>query len=186
MLGLHGMPRRVYTYLPRTAAGTTLNLLATVGAFVIALGVLRLHRQRGVRSLRRGALAGDNPWDAATLEWATTSPPPPTTSRPLPRCAAATPLLDAGGGSAGGDRAAHGPARAAGHHAARRRARPPHRAARRPSGRSSSRSAAGVIFIGAIFTPWACLAACACAGIALDRLVLAQGRAAGRAREEQP
>jgi cytochrome c oxidase subunit I+III len=73
-LGLEGMPRRVYTYLPGTGWGS-LNLLATIGAVTIVLGVLLFVINVAV-SLRRGALAGDNPWDADTLEWATTSPPP--------------------------------------------------------------------------------------------------------------
>jgi cytochrome c oxidase subunit I+III len=73
-LGLEGMPRRVYTYLPGTGWGD-LNLLSTVGAVIVALGML-LTLINGVWSLRRGALAGDNPWDGDTLEWATTSPPP--------------------------------------------------------------------------------------------------------------
>jgi cytochrome c oxidase subunit I+III len=73
-LGLEGMPRRVYTYLPGTGWGD-LNLLATIGAVLIVAGVL-LFVINVVKSLRGGALAGDDPWGADTLEWATTSPPP--------------------------------------------------------------------------------------------------------------
>jgi cytochrome c oxidase subunit 1 len=74
ILGLLGMPRRVYTY----AAGQgwdTLNLLETVGAFIIAVGVL-VFLYNLFTSLRSGALAGNDPWDGHHLEWATTSPPP--------------------------------------------------------------------------------------------------------------
>jgi cytochrome c oxidase subunit I+III len=73
-LGLRGMPRRVYTYTDEMGWGP-LNLLITVGAFMIAFSVL-LFIVNAVTSLRRGALAGDNPWGAGTLEWATSSPPP--------------------------------------------------------------------------------------------------------------
>jgi cytochrome c oxidase subunit 1 len=73
-LGLQGMPRRVYSYLPETGWGH-LNLLATLGAFMLGFGVL-VFVANALWSRKRGAVAGDNPWDAETLEWATTSPPP--------------------------------------------------------------------------------------------------------------
>jgi cytochrome c oxidase subunit 1 len=72
-LGLHGMPRRVYTYLEHTGWGHW-NMLATVGAFIMATGVL-LTLVNLLKSSRIGEMAGDNPWGAGTLEWATTSPP---------------------------------------------------------------------------------------------------------------
>jgi len=74
LLGLHGMPRRVYTYLPQTGWGP-LNLVASSGALLMAAGVVTLLVD-AVRARRVGALAGDNPWNAGTLEWATASPPP--------------------------------------------------------------------------------------------------------------
>ncbi|MDB4947604.1 MAG: cytochrome oxidase [Gemmatimonadetes bacterium] len=74
-LGLLGMPRRVYTYSPDLGWGP-LNMTATVGAFVIALSVL-VFFANVARSLARGAPAGDDPWGADSLEWATASPPPP-------------------------------------------------------------------------------------------------------------
>jgi cytochrome c oxidase subunit 1 len=74
MLGMWGMPRRVYTYAAETGWGS-LNLLGTIGAGVIALSVLVFLYNVG-RSLRRGHIAGPNPWDADTLECATASPPP--------------------------------------------------------------------------------------------------------------
>ncbi|HET9578673.1 MAG TPA: cytochrome c oxidase subunit I [Usitatibacter sp.] len=73
-LGLQGMPRRVYTY-PAEMGWGTLNLVSTVGAVTIAVSVL-LFIINAVRSLRRGAVAADNPWGASSLEWATASPPP--------------------------------------------------------------------------------------------------------------
>ena len=73
-LGLKGMPRRVYTYLPETGWGP-LNLLASAGAVVMTLGVVAF-LWNVYASRRAGALAGVNPWDADTLEWSTVSPPP--------------------------------------------------------------------------------------------------------------
>ena len=81
-LGLRGMPRRVYTYLPETGWGG-LNLLATAGAGLIAVAVL-LFVGNVLLSRRTGPAAGDDPWDADTLEWSTSSPPPPYNYHPLP------------------------------------------------------------------------------------------------------
>src|SRR5437588_12145222 len=72
-LGLDGMPRRVYHY-PQAPEWAPLNLLSTIGAFIIALSVL-IMLINVVRSLRAGARAGADPWNGDTLEWATTSPP---------------------------------------------------------------------------------------------------------------
>ncbi len=74
LLGINGMPRRVYTYQPETGWGD-LNLLATIGAGVLGLSVIAFLVNVAL-SLRAGAPAGDNPWHAGTLEWATSSPPP--------------------------------------------------------------------------------------------------------------
>ena len=74
ILGLMGMPRRVYTYPDKPGWGA-INLLETVGAFVLAAAVL-VFLWNAWRSLRRGRQAGDDPWDGWTLEWATSSPPP--------------------------------------------------------------------------------------------------------------
>jgi len=74
-LGLMGMPRRIYTY----AAGLgweSLNLLATIGAFILALGFV-VFFVNIARSLVAGERAPDDPWDGHTLEWLTSSPPPP-------------------------------------------------------------------------------------------------------------
>jgi cytochrome c oxidase subunit 1 len=72
-LGLHGMPRRVYTY-PAEMGWGTLTLVSTIGAVTVAVSVL-LFIVNVVRSLRAGERAPDNPWSASSLEWAATSPP---------------------------------------------------------------------------------------------------------------
>ncbi len=72
-VGWIGMPRRVYTY-PDLPGWGSMNFVSTVGSLVLGLGVL-VFLWNVVRSWRRGVPAGDNPWDAYTLEWATSSPP---------------------------------------------------------------------------------------------------------------
>jgi len=73
-LGMDGMTRRIHTY-PEAMGWGAANFISTVGALMIAAsGVLFIVNV--VRSYRRGAPAGDNPWGADTLEWATSSPPP--------------------------------------------------------------------------------------------------------------
>ena len=89
-LGIQGMPRRVYTY-PAEMGWGPLNLVATIGAVTIFVSML-LFVINAVLSLRRGAPAGDNPWGASTLEWATTSPPPPGNFAQLPIVHGRTPL----------------------------------------------------------------------------------------------
>ena len=76
ILGLEGMQRRVASYLPGDGF-TTLNRVSTIGAFLLGASTLPFlwNVWRTLRSPPR--TAGDNPWDAHTLEWATTSPPPP-------------------------------------------------------------------------------------------------------------
>ncbi len=73
-LGLDGMPRRIYTY-PSGAGWDSSNLVATVGAFIIALSVLAFIFNF-LWTRRRGEIAGNDPWDARTLEWSIPSPPP--------------------------------------------------------------------------------------------------------------
>src|SRR4029079_16935074 len=67
ILGLEGMPRRVYTYLPETGWGD-LNLLSSMGGMVLALGVL-VYVGNMLWSLAAGPAAGDDPWASDTLEW---------------------------------------------------------------------------------------------------------------------
>ncbi len=72
VLGMEGMPRRYYDYLPEFATG---QFISTVGSWVLAAG-LGLMFWNLYAGLRRGAPAGPNPWGAATLEWTLSSPPP--------------------------------------------------------------------------------------------------------------
>src|SRR5260370_365765 len=74
VLGMYGMPRRVFTD-PPLLGWETMNMISTVGAFILAFAVL-VFLVNVMVSLRSGEVAGDNPWNAWTLEWATTSPPP--------------------------------------------------------------------------------------------------------------
>src|SRR3954468_14094882 len=74
LLGLWGMPRRVYT-CPTNMGWDDLNMLATIGSFVDAAAFV-LFIVNAINSMFRGVAAGANPWDAAGLEWATASPPP--------------------------------------------------------------------------------------------------------------
>jgi cytochrome c oxidase subunit 1 len=74
LLGLEGMPRRIYDYSP-TRGWTGLNVLATLGAFLIATSVL-VYMINLYVSWKQRVPAGDDPWEANTLEWATSSPPP--------------------------------------------------------------------------------------------------------------
>jgi cytochrome c oxidase subunit 1 len=92
LLGLYGMPRRVYTY-PPGLGWDGLNGLASAGALLMALGVL-LFMVDAVTALRAGALAPDNPWDAGTLEWATSSPPPNSNFIDPPTVAGREPVWD--------------------------------------------------------------------------------------------
>jgi cytochrome c oxidase subunit I+III len=93
ILGLIGMPRRVYTYLPEMGWGN-LNMLSSIGAVIIAASVCVFLGNVWV-SLRRGLPAGDNPWNASTLEWATSSPPPLYNHLFIPVVEGRDPLWDA-------------------------------------------------------------------------------------------
>ena len=92
LTGILGMPRRVYTY-PEGSGWGPVNLLSSAGSFLLGIGLL-LVVINIVVSLRRGAPAGDNPWDAPTLEWATTSPPPPYNFAIIPAIASRHPLWE--------------------------------------------------------------------------------------------
>jgi cytochrome c oxidase subunit I len=93
MLGLQGMPRRIADY--SSAAGwNDWNLLASIGGFIIAASMLPFLWNVFV-SLRGGKAAGDDPWEANTLEWATSSPPPPYNFDRLPEIRSERPVFDA-------------------------------------------------------------------------------------------
>jgi cytochrome c oxidase subunit I len=93
MLGLQGMPRRIADYAS-DAGWNDWNLLATIGGFIIGLSVLPFIWNVFV-SLRNGTIAGDDPWEGNTLEWATSSPPPPYNFDRLPEIRSERPLFDA-------------------------------------------------------------------------------------------
>jgi cytochrome c oxidase subunit I len=92
ILGIEGMPRRIYTYTSGLGWGTP-NLIISVGAFAFALGIL-LFLINVSWSLKYGAPAGPNPWDAASLEWSTSSPPPPYNFAVIPIVASRYPLWE--------------------------------------------------------------------------------------------
>jgi cytochrome c oxidase subunit 1 len=93
LLGQDGMPRRISRY-GQHPSWATLNRIETVGAGIIAVGIV-LFLVNVVVSLRQRVPAGDDPWDAHTLEWATSSPPPPLNfERALPPIRSYAPLLD--------------------------------------------------------------------------------------------
>ncbi|HVL98561.1 MAG TPA: cytochrome c oxidase subunit I [Egibacteraceae bacterium] len=86
ILGLQGMPRRVATY-PDGMGWNFWNLVETIGAFVIALGFV-VFIVNVLKSRKNGRPAGNDPWDARTLEWTTTSPPPPHNFDVVPQVSA--------------------------------------------------------------------------------------------------
>jgi cytochrome c oxidase subunit I+III len=90
--GLLGMPRRVYTYPPDLGWGPWM-LLATVGAYVLAVGLV-LVVVGVVHALRRGPAAPDDPWGGDTLEWATSSPPRPYNFAVIPEVHSLHPMWD--------------------------------------------------------------------------------------------
>ena len=92
VLGVEGMPRRIYTYLPGLGWGG-LNLFVTVGAFILASGIL-LTFINFFWSLKHGRIAGKDPWHADTLEWSTDSPPKVYGSVHLPTVKTRHPLWD--------------------------------------------------------------------------------------------
>ena len=93
MLGLEGMTRRIYTY-DAGLGWTGYNLLSSIGAFVFAAGILVTMVNVAV-SWRRREPAGPNPWNAETLEWATTSPPGDYNFVEIPTVTSRYPLWDA-------------------------------------------------------------------------------------------
>jgi cytochrome c oxidase subunit 1 len=91
-LGLRGMPRRIAVY-GADLHWSFLNLLSTIGAYVLAIGMLPFLWNVWI-SWRHGRVAGNNPWGAGTLEWATTSPPPEHNFAALPPIRSERPVWD--------------------------------------------------------------------------------------------
>ncbi len=90
--GLSGMPRRVYEYTDEGHLALY-NLISTIGSFILGLGIL-LTIINVVRSVKRGAIAGSDPWKANTLEWFTPSPPPENNFDVIPRVRSVEPMKD--------------------------------------------------------------------------------------------
>jgi cytochrome c oxidase subunit I+III len=94
LLGLNGMPRRVWTYTAQSGWANT-NALATVGAGLLGVSVL-IFVANVVVSLKRGRVAGPDPWHSGGIEWSTSSPPPPYNFRRLPVVRSRYPMWDEG------------------------------------------------------------------------------------------
>jgi cytochrome c oxidase subunit 1 len=92
ILGLEGMTRRIYTYQADMGWGG-LNFFVSASSLILALGFL-LFFLDAIRCLHRGAVAGSDPWNAPTLEWATASPPPSYNFGHIPVIRSANPLWD--------------------------------------------------------------------------------------------
>jgi cytochrome c oxidase subunit 1 len=91
-LGLDGMPRRVYEY-DNVGHLQLYNQISTVGSWILAAGVL-VTVINVARSLKSGAIAGPDPWQANTLEWFVPSPPPENNFDVIPRVRSLEPMKD--------------------------------------------------------------------------------------------
>src|SRR3954452_16863942 len=92
IVGLFGMPRRVYTY-PSGLGWQGYNLVESIGAYILAAGLVMVVANLAV-SLFRGPPAGSNPFGGATLEWSTSSPPPEFNYAVIPRVTSPYPMWD--------------------------------------------------------------------------------------------
>jgi cytochrome c oxidase subunit 1 len=165
LLGLRGMPRRIYTY-PAEMGWGPLNLLATLGAVTIVVSVL-LFIVNVFRSARHGAPAGADPWGGGTLEWATASPPPACNFEAIPVVQGRDPLWEP----------TAEPTHVAGLATESRELLMTTVLDARPDSRESfpkptpwpfvSALATTVLFVGSIFTPWAVVWGSIPVGIAL-------------------
>jgi cytochrome c oxidase subunit I len=90
--GLYGMPRRIYTY--DAGQGWELfNMMSTVGTGILFVGIL-IFVYNFVTSYKKGAVSGNDPWKAGTLEWSIPSPPPEYNFARVPRVTSRLPLWD--------------------------------------------------------------------------------------------
>jgi cytochrome c oxidase subunit I len=92
VMGLDGMPRRVYEY-DNVGHLALYNVISTIGSFILAAGVIATI-VNVARSLKTGVVAGPDPWKANTLEWFTTSPPPENNFDTIPHVRSAEPMKD--------------------------------------------------------------------------------------------
>jgi cytochrome c oxidase subunit 1 len=91
-LGLDGMPRRIYEYAD-VGHLELYNLISTIGSFILALGI-GVTLVNVLLSVKRGVIAGPDPWKGNTLEWFTTSPPPVNNFDIIPRVRSVEPMKD--------------------------------------------------------------------------------------------
>lgn len=80
IIGLQGMPRRYFDYLPKFQTG---HVISTIGAFILITGLIIMITNL-MRGSRRGAVAPANPWNGVTLEWQIESPPTPLNFDTIP------------------------------------------------------------------------------------------------------
>jgi cytochrome c oxidase subunit 1 len=100
LLGLDGMPRRIATYAS-SSGWDTLNMIASIGAFIIAISMFPFIINVIITFMKPKDQPND-PWNAYTLEWATTSPPPVHNFDDLPEIHSERPLFDMRHGITGG------------------------------------------------------------------------------------
>jgi cytochrome c oxidase subunit I len=91
-IGMEGMPRRVYDYSEELGVGTY-NLISTIGAFILGIGVV-VTCVNVLVSLKNGKRAGNDPWQGNTLEWYTSSPPALNNFDVIPRVRSVEPMKD--------------------------------------------------------------------------------------------
>ena len=90
--GMEGMPRRIYDYSEDLGV-ETYNLISTIGAFILGIGVV-ITCVNVIVSIKKGKRAGNDPWQGNTLEWFTTSPPAANNFDVVPRVRSVEPMKD--------------------------------------------------------------------------------------------